>query len=321
MGSLRLLVTTARHAPGPALSRDPQFRHLIDLWHRLTGLHPSDSDDDNALWIEDTVRIREAMSIDPRTVVRSSQGAGFAVRDAAGTLSVPTVAAASPSWMESLVGEPLLEVGQPPLVDRGFLAYASESERYLSKWWELPGAQKHLGRRFVTAGYGIDMEAALSRSGAPSTVSDLSGNVRVTVHPGGGVDSSLPDSQLWKFQIKEGIPDEFIVQDALPLSSPYRVFVVDHEPVTGAPISPELTPLDNTETFDASGMDDHADAYVRAARDICSSLESTTPRLRNYALDLARSGPRVLLSTMKPLGASRLHSCDVHALIAAQYGA
>jgi hypothetical protein len=113
-----------------------------------------------------------------------------------------------------------------------------------------------------------------------------------------------------------------LVQERIPLRDEYRVFVVDGTPVTGAGKVDDRTPADNIVRFDPA-FQGQGDVPVRLDPDLAERYRQFAlaftkgTRRRDYTLDLAVSGPRIVCVEMNPLYLGRvgLFACDLDALV------
>lgn len=129
----------------------------------------------------------------------------------------------------------------------------------------------------------------------------------------------------------EGRTGAVLAQDRIAMHDEYRVFVVDHTPVTGAGCIEHHTPWDRIpgNTFDPQLQatrnaapvrqdPERVAAYRRFAAAAASALRSERPDLKDYALDLAVDAAGTpLIVELNPIGPSGLYACQIHKLLRA----
>lgn len=110
--------------------------------------------------------------------------------------------------------------------------------------------------------------------------------------------SELIEENLeWAVIRVEGTPDAFLVQESVRMMYEYRFFVVNHEPVTGAGMVAEFTPVNNTETFDPYMRAEKGEivvlnpeqvsSYLRFVTEIVREMKQENPELHSYVVDVA----------------------------------
>lgn len=113
------------------------------------------------------------------------------------------------------------------------------------------------------------------------------------------------DEQLgWTAVHYEARPGAFLVQEHIPMTYEYRVFVINHALVTGAGCIEEFMPMDRSATgaFDAQmrkcrtamdpvvGEPGIAQLYRDFAREVADRICVESPEMRHYVVDLALDG-------------------------------
>lgn len=109
------------------------------------------------------------------------------------------------------------------------------------------------------------------------------------------------DELGWSTVHHEGRPGAFLVQEHIPMTYEYRIFVISHVPVSGAGCIEEFVPLDRTATdaFDAQMRKDReqqdpvtdqvavARLYEDFVKHVTQRVREERPDMRHYVVDLA----------------------------------
>lgn len=103
----------------------------------------------------------------------------------------------------------------------------------------------------------------------------------------------------WAAYSLSGHPGAFLAQEHVPMRYEYRLFVVDHQVVTGAGCVEARTPLDNTASFDGwvqgrrhgeapvMFRPDVVTRLVKFGRDVVAQFRAERPDVKHYTLDVA----------------------------------
>lgn len=124
----------------------------------------------------------------------------------------------------------------------------------------------------------------------------------------------------WTVISLEGRPNSLLVQEVIPMSYEYRVFVINQTPVTSAGCIEEFTPLNNIEQFDPQLRENRAEAspvriepgirddLIAFANQVTKELALEKPTLRNYVLDVAMSNGTPVVIELNSFSNSGLYA-------------
>ncbi|BDZ52713.1 hypothetical protein GCM10025867_49540 (plasmid) [Frondihabitans sucicola] len=189
-------------------------------------------------------------------------------------------------------------------------------ERLAASYHRYDAFLRHAGRLAIPCGVDLDDPDETTLTQALHKVIPASGGdfwVKIMLSAKYGihhiqvpVDTAAPkaldvvdESLVWALVHASGRPKSLLVQAHAVMTHEYRVFIVDHQPVTAAACIEEFTPLDNLEPFDpqfrvhrSAGTpvirDEAArDALVAFAVAVAAELRAEVPELRDYVMDVA----------------------------------
>lgn len=133
----------------------------------------------------------------------------------------------------------------------------------------------------------------------------------------------------WTLEHLDDVQGAFLVQQEVPMRCEYRLFVVGHNPVTGAGCIDVHTPLDNralpfdsaVERVRGDGQIVHDPEVVRTlaefGREVAGGIAVEQPLLSEYALDVALGPDGPLVVEVNGLRNSGLYASDPALVVAA----
>lgn len=112
---------------------------------------------------------------------------------------------------------------------------------------------------------------------------------------------SQSESLGWTTVHEEGNPGAFLIQEHIPMEHEYRIFVVNHQTISGAGCIERFTPtgrttrlifdeqVQNTRRWDApiSEQPETVRSMARFAQRVAQQVKNEAPNLRHYTLDVA----------------------------------
>lgn len=291
----------------PPLPQDPsgKLAELIATWERIIApVPPGGSTGDAEDWLEMAFRLHDALNAfgPQRVLVRRPGGWTQPEQfiDGATGCTVPTPPAPLPDFGIVMGGH-----HAPSPTAAGALA---------SRYMTLETFTRHAGRRVelagVEAGEHHDAHATIDRMRATGidriyVKGCATKTLNVVVEADQTLDEALADGNDWALVNLDGTRASLLIQEWVPMRYEYRIYVVAHEPVTGAGAVLEHTPLDNGGSpFDSvvrerredlapgfggptQSLPEVVSALVAFARQVAAELEAEVPEMADYVLDVA----------------------------------
>jgi hypothetical protein len=196
---------------------------------------------------------------------------------------------------------------------RGHYLNVTVDDRLADEYARHEAFLANAGRPFRIAGYATEENNALAVTEQMNRGGLTEFFVKVNPSKTGMFSFDLPpaatrddiqrefmDDAHWAVMHMEGKEDAFFIQGRVTMEFEYRLFVVDHNVVTGAGCIEEYTPLDNLgDPFDPrvrrnrperSAVESRPDVVARLVafgEGVAAQLAAEVPKLGTYALDVA----------------------------------
>lgn len=307
---------------------------LIDTWSRLVGPVPaSGGHGDTEDWVEMAYRLHAAVTaFEPGTLGVHIPAPG------------PRLHAGADRWVDATTGDDL-EAPGTTLPDVGIVMghhsvrEHTDSGALASDYMALRTFFARAGRRMELAGAYThdehDVENVIARMrtrgvGRVYVKGRASKTLNAIVEEGDTLSDvlSAKDGAEWILIGLEGLRNTLLVQEWVPMRFEYRIFVVGHQPLTGAGAVVEHTPLDNDrDAFsplvrerradrapDRGGpVTDRPDVVARLvgfARTVAGELAAEVPDMRDYVLDVALGADdQPLVIELNPMSNAGYFAC------------
>jgi hypothetical protein len=273
-----------RAAPAD-LSPTPEMDRLLGLWERYVGPVPYSAEGDVEDYFEQAVRLDAVLSQVPASEV-------YITVDGKKDQCNPEA--------REFTEEEILEAVRFGLQTTEDMMLNQEPvfhvERAADRYSSMKTFQNNAGRDIILCGFNVDgggeelvdnilrlhadgiRRVFIKGVRAKSGMWDIELPEKVD---SGSVEEFLSMEMEWSLIRKEGMKGAFILQQHIVMEYEYRVFVVNHVPVTGAGCVEEFTPLNNQQVFDQQH---------RKNRKAVSPVivdESITNKLREFAETVA----------------------------------